>query len=144
MQIKSNWMIAVIIGFQQSVVFFFMSEPCLPRHLDVTGTSTGHSHRSLWKQKDHLFVRRPFHAWLLRCWKLKLSDCCCSVFMRDSVIRYFVFLLCWLRSTQSSKGAFSPNLWTLFVVIPCKLAGFLAPEWVRTIWTWCKAFVFRI
>lgn len=102
-------------------------------------------HGSLWKQRDNLFVRRPFHAWLQRCWEsLKtFRPPLLRFFVSDSVIGCFVFVLCWLGvgvgGAQSSVGAFFPNLWTHFVVNPCKLAGFVAPERVRTVWTWCKA-----
>lgn len=56
-------------------------------------------HGSLWKQRDNLFVRRPFHAWLQRCLeslKTFRPPLLRFFFVCDSVIGCSVFLLCWL------------------------------------------------
>lgn len=64
-------------------------------------------HGSLWKQRDNLFVRRLFHAWLQRCWEsLKTFRPPLLRFFRER-LRYWalcVFLLLAGGVTQSSKG----------------------------------------
>lgn len=60
-------MIAVITGFLQSAGFLW--ESLVFPSIWLSQALAQVIHRSLWKQRDNLFVRRAFHAWLLRCWE---------------------------------------------------------------------------
>lgn len=105
MQIKSNWMIAVIIGFWQRVGFFyesilsFQASGCLRHHhwpfIDHYGN------------RDNLFVRCPFYAWLWRCWESTIPTFRLLLLtFPDLVMSCVVPFHSWLKSTLSCIGAF--------------------------------------
>lgn len=137
-------MIAVITGFLQSAGFLWAS--LVFPGIWLSQALAQAIHRSLWKQRDNLFVRRPFHAWLLRRWEstktLRLLLLCFHV--RGSVIRCVVFLLHWLQSaTQSSIRCILSKPVNSFCCQSMQAGRWVVSEWVRTIWTWCEALYFE-
>lgn len=86
---------------------------------------------------------------MLGCWDAenlqKLSACCCTVFLRQTVIRCGVFLLRWLQSaTQSSiRCILSKPPPNIFSCRSMWAGEQVASECVRAIWTWCEALHFE-
>lgn len=127
-------MIAVITGFWQRIGFFyesvlsFQASGCLRHHhwpfIDHYGN------------RDNLFVRCPFYAWLWRCWQSTIPTFRLLLLtFPDLVISCVVLFHCWLKSTLSCIGAHFAKLWTFFVVLPPKLVGFWASGHVQTVLT---------
>ena len=95
MQIKSNWMIAVITGLLQSSSFLWA---CLVfPGIWLSQALAAAIHRSLWKQRHNSFASHPLSclaAEMLRVSK-NFQTAVARFFARDVVIGRVVFLLRW-------------------------------------------------
>lgn len=132
-------MIAVITGLLQSASVLWAS-------LVFTGIGLSQAvaqpiHRLLWKQRDNLFVSHPLHAWMLRCSESAKTFRLLLLFWRNSVNRCVVFLLCRLKPASQSR-ILSKSV-NRFCCHSSWAGRWVAPEWVRTIWTWCEALYFE-
>ncbi len=131
-------MIAVITGFLRSAGFLWASLVFPGIWLSQALAQT--IHRSLWKQRDNLFVRRPFHAWLLRCFESTKTFR--LLFSWETLLLgYAVFLATVRNPIQHKVHSFQTCEQFLLSFHVSWQVG--CSEWVRTIWTWCEDLYFE-
>lgn len=103
MQIKSNWMIAVITGFWQTCLFFYQSL-VLPG-IWLSQAPAQAIHRSLWKQRSFVCQMSSlcFAGMMLIVYNTYILTAVAHFF--QLIISCVVLFLCWLRSMRSCLGA---------------------------------------
>lgn len=134
MQIKSNWMIAVITGFWQTCLFFFYQRV-------LSSQASGcvrHHHRPFidhYGNGDNLFVRCPLYALLGRYWESAIPTFRLLLLtFPNLVISCVVLFLCWLKSMWSCLGVHFAEPWPLLLSFHPNWQVFWAPGHVRTVW----------